>query len=362
MAHQSSLNRMALDASIFIPDISGYTEFVTRTELEHSSHIINELLEVLVESNFTELTLGEIEGDALLFYRTGAPLPFDEMTRQAVTMFTDFHSRLKIIERDSICQCGACQTASNLSLKFVVHYGAIQEMRIANFVKASGIDMIIAHRLLKNSLPSDEYVLATANYLEAATDRTTTFNLSWTSASEDYGPVGTIPFQYALLDAIRESLPPAPSRQQAEVRLADNSVQIEFDSPMIDVYQTLIDFNGRKLWIEGLRSGDGEQPVDRLNAKHFCYFDDYTVQIVPLDRIISEDSIRYVEEFSIPERGLKGITEFIFEKLGPRRTRLTGRVGSQQRAKLPADTAQGVLAQTKDNLERMKELLEKGTG
>lgn len=128
---------MASNASIFIPDISGYTEFVSRTELDHSSHIINELLEVLVESNFTDLTLGEIEGDALLFYRTGAPLPFEDMTRQALAMFTNFHKRLKIIERDSICQCGACQTASNLTLKFVVHYGAIQQLRVANFVKAS---------------------------------------------------------------------------------------------------------------------------------------------------------------------------------------------------------------------------------
>ena len=58
---------MALNASIFIPDISGYTEFLSRTELEHSSHIINELLKVIVDSNSTDLTLAEIEVDALLF-------------------------------------------------------------------------------------------------------------------------------------------------------------------------------------------------------------------------------------------------------------------------------------------------------
>ena len=352
---------MALDASIFIPDISGYTEFVSRTELEHSSHIINELLEVLVESNFTGLTLGEIEGDALLFYRTGAPLPFEKMTRQALAMFTNFHSRLKIIERDSICQCGACQTASNLTLKFVVHYGAIQQMRIANFVKASGIDMIIAHRLLKNSLPSEEYVLATARYLEAAADETKTTDLTWTSAVEEYGAVGSIAFRYAPLDKIRESLPPAPTRQQADVRLEDQTVQIEFASPMVDVYQALIDYNGRKRWIEGLRRGDGEQPIDRLSARHFCYFDNYTVQIIPLDRVISDNSIRYVEEISIAEQDFKGVTEFIFDKLGPRRTLLKARIGTQGGAELQAETVNGVLAQTKENLERMKELLEESS-
>ena len=34
-------------ATILIPDISGYTEFLSKTELDHSSHIISELLELL---------------------------------------------------------------------------------------------------------------------------------------------------------------------------------------------------------------------------------------------------------------------------------------------------------------------------
>ncbi len=37
-------------ATILIPDISGYTEFLSKTELVHSSHIINELLEATIGS------------------------------------------------------------------------------------------------------------------------------------------------------------------------------------------------------------------------------------------------------------------------------------------------------------------------
>jgi hypothetical protein len=353
---------MALNASIFIPDISGYTEFLSRTELEHSSHIINELLKVLVDSNFTDLTLAEIEGDALLFYRTGEPLSFDEMTRQAVTMFSNFHTRLKIIERDSICQCGACQTASNLSLKFVVHYGAIQEIRISNFVKASGIDMIIAHRLMKNSVPSQEYVLATAKYLDACAEQTKTPDLSWEHSSEEYPTVGTIPFQYALLDAVRDSIPPVPDRQQAVVSLDDRSVQIDIASPMMDVYQTMIDYNGRHHWIEGLRGGKGEQPIDRLNAKHFCYFDDFTVELVPVDRLVTDHSIRYVEEFAVTAQGIRGINEFHFESRGPEETHLAVQVGALEGTALPQEAADAVLAQQKENMEHLKEFCEKDRG
>ncbi len=350
---------MASNASIFIPDISGYTEFVSRTELVHSAHIINELLEVLVESNCAGLTLAEIEGDALLFYRTGEPLPFDEMTRQALTMFTNFHQRLNVIERDSICQCGACQTASNLSLKFVVHFGGIEQMRVASFVKASGIDMIIAHRLLKNHLHTKEYLLATERYLAAVADRQAEPELQWQRASEVYPVIGAVPFEYAALDGVRKSIPPAPARPQAGVRLEDQSVEIDVAAPMMAVYQKLIDLNARSLWVDGIRGGDGEQPIDRINTRHFCYFDDFTVEIVPIDRVVSENAIRYAEAFSIAERGLKGVTEFQLECVGADKTRLRGRFGAIEGVKLPADTVAGLLAQMKANLERLKEVCER---
>ena len=129
---------MAENATIFMPDISGYTQFISTTDPEHSSHIINELPELLVESNPMNCTLSEVEGDALLFYNK------DECTE----MFQTFHTQLKLIERDSICQCDVCQTASKLTLKFIVHYGTIKEIRISRFTKASGLAMIVAHRLL----------------------------------------------------------------------------------------------------------------------------------------------------------------------------------------------------------------------
>ena len=54
---------------LFLPDISGFTEFVQSTEKEHSQHVISELLEVLIEADNLGLELAEIEGDALFFYK-----------------------------------------------------------------------------------------------------------------------------------------------------------------------------------------------------------------------------------------------------------------------------------------------------
>ena len=100
---------MAESATILIPDISGYTEFLTKTELVHSSHIINELLEAILAANSGEFVLSEVEGDALLLYRKGKPIEADALVRQCLGMFESFHTQLKIIERDSVCQCGACK-------------------------------------------------------------------------------------------------------------------------------------------------------------------------------------------------------------------------------------------------------------
>jgi hypothetical protein len=58
---------------------------------------------------------------------------------------------------------------------------------------------------------------------------------------------------------------------------------------------------------------------------------------------------------------LTGITEFILEKLGSCHTRLTGRVGSQEGAELAADTALGLLVRMRENLERLKQLVETDT-
>ena len=57
---------MAESATILLPDISGYTEFLTKTELVHSSHIINELLEAILAANGSDFVLSEVEGDALV--------------------------------------------------------------------------------------------------------------------------------------------------------------------------------------------------------------------------------------------------------------------------------------------------------
>src|SRR3954452_10136091 len=197
---------MAESATILIPDISGYTEFLTKTELVHSSHIINELLDAILAPDQAGFELSEVQGDALLLYRKGAPIEADALIRLCLSMIESFHTKVKIIERDSVCQCGACKTASNLSLKFVAHHGIVQEIKVRQFTKCSGVDMIVAHRLLKNRVASDEYILATPSCAGFATLQPSAGELAWERASDEYPAIGTIDYLYAGLADVRKTI------------------------------------------------------------------------------------------------------------------------------------------------------------
>src|SRR5215216_3547047 len=107
---------------LFIPDISGFTRFVNEIEIEHSRFIIQQLLEGLINANELGLEISEIEGDAILFYKFGDPLELEKIYKQVEKMFSSFHQYLNSYEQRKICQCKACISAINLSLKVITHY------------------------------------------------------------------------------------------------------------------------------------------------------------------------------------------------------------------------------------------------
>src|SRR3954471_15559630 len=231
---------MAEQAIILIPDISGFTDFTGATEIDHAAHIITELLELIVASNETDFTLAEIEGDAVLFYRKGEPLQRKQLIDQCLRMFANFHQRLMVIERDTVCQCGACQTASNLTLKFIVHFGYIKEIKVAQFVKATGVDMIVAHRLLKNDVDSHEYILMTEPCCDAVGRSDANPMLAWSKSSQTYPAIGKVDYQFATLTKYKARIPLPAALPSFVVDKGNDNREIVINAPVRTVYQTLI--------------------------------------------------------------------------------------------------------------------------
>ena len=120
---------------LFIPDISGFTRFVTEMEIDHSSHIIQELLEILINANYTGLEISEIEGDAILFYKYGDPPDLKTIYDQVEKMFCEFHRHISAYEYRRLCQCKACRAAIDLTLKVITHYGEFTGYNVKTFNK-----------------------------------------------------------------------------------------------------------------------------------------------------------------------------------------------------------------------------------
>jgi len=350
---------MAESATILIPDISGYTEFLTKTELVHSSHIINELLEAILAANSGEFVLAEVEGDAHLHYRKGQPIEGTALIRQCLSMFESFHTQLKIIERDSMCHCGACKTASNLTLKFIAHHGVVQEIRVMQFTKCSGLDMVVAHRLMKNRIASDEYILATPTCFDLSSLKESPGALAWQRSNDEYPAIGTIEYQYAPLAGVRNTIADPPPRISPVVELGDDSVAVEIDAPMLEVYQLVIDLDQRTRWLSAVERLDRPPTTERIGMRHTCIFHGLTVEWVAVKSDIGDDEITYVEEGRILEKDLPARASFILKRLGKRRTFLQFHAKWLSSPQPPREMTNAVLADYKQGLETIKMLCEK---
>lgn len=144
---------------LFLPDISGFTKFVNETEIEHGQQIIASLLEEIISSNYLNFNLSEIEGDSVLFYKNDIKPVAEELIELSLHIFNKFHQRRKEIAGATKCNCNACGSIKKLSLKFLIHFGDVKVIKIHNFNKLYGIDVIVIHKLLKNNISESAYIL-----------------------------------------------------------------------------------------------------------------------------------------------------------------------------------------------------------
>ena len=280
----------------FIPDLGGFTKFIAETEIQHSQHIIKELLEILVDANTLGMKVSEFEGDAVLFYRNGAPPSLEQLVQQARKMYLDFHTCLKKFEYARICQCGACTGASGISLKMVAHFGSAGTMKVKDHLKFIGKDIIIAHRLLKNSVTAPEYLLVTQSTISRI-DGADGQLPSFANGADAYDNLGTIEYHFKSLDSYRNEVkvdPPVPEGLKNPRKMTQLTRRI--NAPIEEVYQRLIDLPGRMNWIEGatkVEMSDG-QP-NQIGKTHRCVRGDEGIALMTTDVKISDTTMELWE-------------------------------------------------------------------
>jgi uncharacterized protein YndB with AHSA1/START domain len=157
---------------LVIADITGYTRYLTESELDHAQQILTTLLELLVGHTRPPLVLSRLAGDAVISYGLEDQFfqgqTFVELIETTYVAFRQAIDRMRL---NNTCRCNACANVGELDLKFFVHHGAFGLQRIDQHDELVGADVIMIHRLLKNHVVEQTGIAAYALYTEAATRR-----------------------------------------------------------------------------------------------------------------------------------------------------------------------------------------------
>ena len=123
-----------------IADISGYTKFVRAHNLrhvpvigkkmrttseEHAETVITDLLEVIIDTVGSSMTVNKLEGDAVFFVKESEQPDEDvsSVMPRLLEVFDAFQRRLYDLIYCQVCLCDCCQQMGDLKVKLVVHFG-----------------------------------------------------------------------------------------------------------------------------------------------------------------------------------------------------------------------------------------------
>ncbi len=236
---------------LVIADISGYTRFLTESELEHANGIIGDLLNAVIAAIRAPLSVSNIEGDAVLMYGVAPEGMRGQTVVESVELiYAAFASSLETMVLNTTCRCNACANINTLGLKIVMHCGEFIVSEIGGREMLSGPDVIVPHRLLKNRVAEatsiDDYMLLT----QACVDDLglEAMVASWVEHTEEYEHLGVVKGYVSSLREVWEFL-----RSQNENKVLQREAWVSHTahstaSPAV-LWDHLIDPSKRAVWM-----------------------------------------------------------------------------------------------------------------
>jgi hypothetical protein len=137
---------------LVMTDLTGYTGYLTGSELDHAQDVLADLIETVVTAFRPVLRLAKLEGDAAFAYALQGKIDGSMLLDVVERCYFSFQRRLRDIRQATTCQCNACAQIPSLDLKVLAHDGEFVRHRIAGREELAGADVIVVHRLLKNTV------------------------------------------------------------------------------------------------------------------------------------------------------------------------------------------------------------------
>lgn len=216
---------------LLIADITGYTMYLSQSELEHAQEVLQALLELLIDHTRPPLTISRTAGDAVISYSLlGASLNGQTFVELLEDTYVAFRRAIELMVLNNSCHCNACANIGSLDLKFFLHFGAFGIQRLGGHDELVGSDVNLIHRLLKNHIVEQTGVRAYTLYTDAAITQLSLgeFRHKLVQHRESYEHLGEVtvwiqdmhPVWAAKREAMRITIPPEKTALQIETEIA----------------------------------------------------------------------------------------------------------------------------------------------
>lgn len=241
---------MAQTGYFILTDISGYTEFLTKSELDHAHEALQNLFDAQLAQIKHPFKISGFRGDAIFMYVPDTdfcePQTFLESLERLYFVFAD--TRRQMIY-NTTCPCRACQNISRLDLKMVIHHGEYIVQKLGDREELLGADVIVPHRMLKNHVIEQTGIESYALFSDAAVKTSQLLELAFPLVphAETYEHLGEVKMQVLDLHQVWE-------REQEKHRIvvtpAEVWVSFEWETPhpISRVWEYLTTPRLEKIW------------------------------------------------------------------------------------------------------------------
>jgi uncharacterized protein YndB with AHSA1/START domain len=298
---------------LLVADISGYTAYLSESEMDHARDTLTSLLEVLVDRTRPPLVVSKLEGDAVLSYTPDAGILTGQTLVEIIeTTYVAFRRAIELMVLNNTCECNACANVSALDLKLFAHHGTFALQKVGDREELFGNEVVLTHRLLKNTITTDTGIRAYAAYTEAAlTHLGEELGETMTRVELGYEDVGPVTVWVEDLHPVW-----AAQRDEPQVSLDPGEVDLEFSFTLSMPPEVVWDYLNDRRFSTTLLGADRVEVVDQHHGRTVagstvqCYHGDKVVSQVilewrPFHRIVTRDRLPYfgggLQVFSVTE-------------------------------------------------------------
>jgi Protein of unknown function (DUF2652) len=187
------MERKTQTGYLVLADISGYTSYVAKTEIEHADVALSYLLETIVEKLGGLLTISKLEGDAVFAYVEESKLPDAKSLLEMIDQtYLAFRDKATALYEQTTCACKACRAVPTLDLKFMVHHGDFIVQQVAGIKDLLGTDVNLIHRLSKNHVSDSTGWRGYALFTHQGLEHSQTDKDAFLQQTESYEHLGDV--------------------------------------------------------------------------------------------------------------------------------------------------------------------------